>query len=115
MSEIPIGFSPLPRSDFNKVYPVATSMVGMERKNENSSAAALDIPASCPAAIVDMDLDVPGKTAERIWHAPIQMDCPSDMSFMSQVRIWLFEAFGPAPSAAAFLASTAHITIPPNN
>ena len=46
-------------------------MVGMERKNENSRADARDIPATCPAAIVDIEREVPGKTAERIWHVPI--------------------------------------------
>ncbi len=39
----------------------------MDRKNENSSAAGRDIPATCPAAIVDIERDVPGKTAEKIW------------------------------------------------
>jgi len=31
----------------------------MERKNENSSADARDIPQSWPAAMVDIDRDVP--------------------------------------------------------
>ena len=62
--------------DLKSVYSVATAIVGMERKNENSSAAARDIPASCPPAIVDMEREVPGKTADRIWHAPIQTAWP---------------------------------------
>jgi len=41
-------------------------MVGIERKNENSRAEARDIPAICPAAIVDIEREVPGNTAERI-------------------------------------------------
>ena len=51
---------------FNKSYPVATTIVGMERKKENSSAAERVNPAVCPAAIVDIDRDVPGKTADKI-------------------------------------------------
>src|SRR5215470_1471308 len=66
-----IAVACFPSSDFNKSYPVATIIVGMDRKNENSSADARDIPASCPAAIVDIDREVPGNTADRIWHAPI--------------------------------------------
>src|SRR4030088_2285715 len=84
-SATPMGFSSLPRSDFKSVYSVATVMVGMERKKENSSAAARDIPTSCPAAIVDIDREVPGNTAERIWQAPIQMAWPPWMSSIFQV------------------------------
>src|ERR1700747_3437772 len=83
--DTPIGFSPLPRRDFSRGYPVATIMVGIERKKENSRAEARDIPASCPAAIVDMDREVPGKTADRIWHAPIQIDWPRLISSIFQV------------------------------
>src|SRR5271165_2897892 len=78
--DTPIGFSPLPRSDLYSVYKVAAAMVGMDRKNENSSAEARDMPASCPPAMVDIERDVPGKTAEKIWQKPIQMDCPMLMS-----------------------------------
>src|SRR5215831_6946825 len=60
-------------TDFRKSYPVATAIVGIERKNENSSAAGRDMPAICPAAIVDIEREVPGKTADRIWQAPIQI------------------------------------------
>src|ERR1700747_2466535 len=101
--ETPIGFSPLPRSDFSNVYPVATIMVGMERKSENSSAEARDIPASCPAAMVDIERDVPGNTADKIWHAPIQIDCPRLMSSTCQVGIGLFEAPCPAFSQGAVI------------
>ena len=45
----------------------------MERKKENSSAASRDIPATCPAAIVHIEREVPGKTAESTWTAPIQI------------------------------------------
>src|ERR1700685_3986540 len=70
----PIGFSsPLPRSDFSRSYSVATVIVGIDKKHENSRADARDIPATCPAAIVDIERDVPGNTAERIWQAPIQI------------------------------------------
>src|SRR4051812_12178013 len=60
---------------FNKSYPVATTIVGIERKNENSSAADRDNPTVWPAAIVDIDREVPGKTADKIWTAPIQIAC----------------------------------------
>src|SRR6185312_13492979 len=83
--ETPIGFSPLPRSDFSKSKQVATIMVGIERKNENSSADARAIPAICPAAMVDIDRDVPGNTAERIWHAPIQIAWPRLINSIFQV------------------------------
>src|SRR6516225_2260251 len=73
------------REDFQKSYSVATTMVGMERKNENSSAAGRVIPASSPAVIVDMERDVPGKTAERTWQRPIQIAWPTDISAISSV------------------------------
>src|SRR6516165_3759738 len=41
-------------------------MVGMERKKENSRAEARDMPTSWPLAMVDMDREVQGKTAERM-------------------------------------------------
>ena len=41
-----MGFAPLPMTDLISVYPVAASMVGMDRKNENSNAAARDMPAT---------------------------------------------------------------------
>ena len=88
-------------------------MVGMERKKENSSAAARDIPTSCPAAIVDMEREVPGKTAERIWQAPIQIAWPPWMSSIFQVWIGEPGAPGPAFSHGAFMASMIHITMPP--
>ena len=80
-----MGFSPFPMIDLSSVYPVAASMVGKDTKNENSSAEARDMPATCPAAIVDMDREVPGKTAERIWHRPIQTAWPRLMVSIAQV------------------------------
>src|SRR3954470_7503139 len=88
-------------------------MVGMERKNENSRAAARDMPASCPAAMVAIEREVPGKTAERIWQAPIHTAWPNDMSSIFQVRMGFLGAFGPDISHTAFMPSTIHITIPP--
>src|SRR5271165_2609933 len=74
--DTPIGFSVLvPCKDFKRVYPVATTIVGIDKKKENSSADARDIPASWPPAIVDMDRDVPGNTADKIWQAPIHTAC----------------------------------------
>src|SRR3954451_14803445 len=57
----PCGATTLSRS-----YPVATTIVGIERKNENSNAAERDIPATWAAAMVDIDRDVPGNTADKI-------------------------------------------------
>src|SRR5271166_460158 len=108
-----MGFSPLPRSDLYKVYPVAATMVGMERKNENSNAEARDIPASWPPAIVDMEREVPGNTPEKIWQKPIQMDWPRLMLSIFQVWIRPPPADGPAASDFAFMASTIHIMTPP--
>src|SRR6267142_5382431 len=113
MCETPRGFAEFPINDFSKSYPVAATIVGMERKNENSSADARDIPANCPPAMVDIDRDVPGNTAERIWHAPIQIACPRLMSSMCQVRMRVPVAPNPAVSEVEFSSSTIHITIPP--
>src|SRR5512146_3146086 len=55
-------------------------MVGMERKKENSSADGRDIPASCPPAMVAIEREVPGNTAEAIWQAPIQTAWPRVIS-----------------------------------
>ena len=77
---------------------MAATMVGIERKNENSSAEARDMPASCPPAMVDMEREVPGKTAERIWQAPIQIACPRLMASIFQVWMRLAGAPGPAAS-----------------
>src|ERR1035438_5432416 len=85
----------------------------MERKNENSSAEARDIPASCPAAIVDMERDVPGNTADKIWHAPIHTACARDIVSIFQVWMRPPPADGPAASELAFMASMIHMTIPP--
>ena len=60
-------------------------MVGIDRKNENSSAEDLDIPASWPPAIVDIERDVPGNTPEKIWQKPIHAACPRLMSSIFQV------------------------------
>src|SRR5258707_229735 len=69
----------------SRSYQVATTMVGIERKNENSRADARDLPAICPPGMVDIDRDVPGKTAERIWQAPIQTAWPRLMASIFQV------------------------------
>src|SRR3954465_10301066 len=72
--------------NFSRSYNVAAAIVGLERKKENSKAASRDIPAICPPAMVDIERDVPGKTAERIWQAPIQMAWPSDIPSMCATR-----------------------------
>src|SRR5438445_13220374 len=102
---MPIGFSSFPITDLNNVYPVAATMVGIDKKNENSNAEARDIPANCPAAIVDIDREVPGNTAERIWEPPIQMAWPRLMSSILQVYMRLPGASGPAASERAFISS----------
>src|SRR6202011_5993452 len=83
--ETPMGFDPLPMTDLNSVYPVAASMVGMDRKNENSNAAARDMPATWPPAIVAIEREVPGNTAEKIWQKPIHTAWPIDRSSIFQV------------------------------
>src|ERR1700736_2693616 len=88
-------------------------MVGMETKNENSRAAARDMPAIWPPAIVDMEREVPGNTAEKIWQNPIQIACARLISSIFQVWMRLPLAPGPAASDFEFKASTSHITIPP--
>src|SRR6516225_4062943 len=115
MLDTPMGLPSLPRSDLYSVYSVAIAIVGMDRKNENSNAEARDIPASWPAAIVDIDREVPGNTAEKIWQAPIQMACPKLISSMCQV--WISPPVDPSPAASAFafLVSTNHMTMPPIN
>src|SRR6266852_9799346 len=90
-------------------------MVGIERKKENSNAEARDIPAICPAAMVDMDRDVPGKTADKIWQAPIQTAWPRLIASIFQVWMRPPEASDPSASERVFIASTIHITIPPTS
>src|ERR1019366_7135814 len=127
------------RIAFFNVQSVASIMVGIDRKNENSSAAARDIPASWPAAIVLIDRLVPGNTADKIWHAPIQIACQRVISSMNSVRYIRtgMLVIVPAPPLADLrfpccasavvsaskplaiglglpkIASTIHITIPP--
>src|SRR5215831_14136429 len=84
-------------------------MVGMERKKENSRAEGLDIPANWPEAIVDMEREVPGNTAEAIWQKPIQTACPVDIS--STCSVLNRPLGGVAPNRA----STIHMMIPPTN
>ena len=66
---------------------VATTIVGIDRKKENSSAAGRLIPASSPAVIVAIEREVPGNTADSTWHSPIHTACPMDMSSMSSVNL----------------------------
>src|SRR5579872_5890466 len=88
-------------------------MVGSARKKENSRAEARDRPAICPAAMVDIDREVPGKTAERIWQAPIQTAWARFIVSTDQVRIVLPGAPGPAFSDRDFHRSTIPMTTPP--
>src|SRR5215471_19296920 len=79
----------------------------MERKNENSSAEGRDIPAICPAVMVDMEREVPGNTAEKIWQMPIQIACHMDISSMRSV-LWR-----PPGGVRPNIASTIHMITPP--
>jgi hypothetical protein len=65
--------------------------------------------------MVDMEREVPAKTAERIWQAPIQIAWPPSMSSIFQVWIGEPRASGPAFSQGAFRASMIHITMPPSS
>src|SRR5688500_14581218 len=64
-----------PRTAWNSLKPVAANMTGIDRKNENSSAAGRLSPATWPAAIVAIERLVPGNAAARICAAPIKIDC----------------------------------------
>ena len=55
---------------------MAAIMVGMESRKLNSSAEGRSSPTIWPAAMVDMERDVPGKMAESDWQMPIQMAWP---------------------------------------
>src|ERR1700688_3581876 len=88
-------------------------MVGMERK-KTPGAAPRDIPAICPAVIVDIDREVPGKTPDNIWQAPIHIACPRLMLSIRHVWMRLFApAVSPVASDFEFIQSTSHITTPP--
>src|SRR3954454_8227094 len=78
-------------------------MGGMERRKLNSSAVDRSMPTNCPAAMVDMERDVPGKMAESDCHSPIQMAWPELIS-----STWMVLG-----SKREGHASTAHITMPP--
>src|SRR5581483_5243551 len=98
-------------------------MVGMERKNENSSAAGRDMPANCPPVMVDMERDVPGNTAENSWQRPIQTACPRLIGSTFSVRkptMLASDTALAAPTEPAgngrgfpYTASTTHIITPP--
>ena len=50
-------------------------MVGIESRKLNSRAVGRSMPTIWPAAMVDMEREVPGKMAESDWQSPIQMAC----------------------------------------
>jgi len=54
--------------------PVAATMVGTARRNENSTASFLDNPVTNPPMIVAADLETPG-IIETVWKRPIRMAC----------------------------------------
>jgi len=70
----------------------------------NSRAAGRSRPAIWPAAMVDMEREVPGKTAESVWQSPIQIAWGNDISSTSRVLA----------SRRAAQASTDHMTMPHN-
>src|SRR5271169_7059555 len=78
-------------------------MVGIESRKLNSSAVGRSIPTNCPAAMVDMDREVPGKMAESDWHSPIHTAWPSPIS-----STWTV-----CGSYRDDQASTTHMTMPP--
>src|SRR5690349_15151712 len=108
---------------FRKSYPVATIIVGMERKKENSRAVGLDIPANSPAVIVDIERDVPGKIAERICAAPMKTAWSNVMSSMRAVPGVAMEGrrygrtpawpVGDAPASVAGAAEVSALDISP--
>src|SRR6476469_8501539 len=84
-------------------------MVGIDRKKENSRAAVRDMPATCPAAMVDREREVPGKTADATWQMPIQMAWTSETSSMRSV-MWR-----PTVRGEPKYASTIHMMTPPTS
>lgn len=46
--------------DFSKSYPEAANIVGIARRNENSTAVSLLAPKNIAPKIVEADLDTPG-------------------------------------------------------
>src|SRR5580692_4170172 len=80
-------------------------MVGIDSKKLNSSAVGRSIPTNCPAAMVDMERDVPGKMAESDWHKPIQMAWPMPISSTCTV----------CGSYRHDHVSTTHIITPPSS
>jgi hypothetical protein len=78
-------------------------MVGMETRKLNSRAAGRSRLTNWPAAMVDMEREVPGKTAESVWQRPIQMAWGRDICSTSWVLASRWEA----------QTSTAHMTMPP--
>src|ERR1035437_5771449 len=84
---------------------VAANMVGMESRKLNSRAAGRDRPTNWPAAMVDMEREVPGKTAESVWQRPIHIAWGSDICSTSSVMAsWRTDQ-----------ASMIHITMPPRS
>ncbi len=78
-------------------------MVGMESRKLNSRAEGRSRPASWPAAMVDMEREVPGKMAESVWQRPIQMAWARLIS-----STWVVLAL-----RRALQASMIHMTMPP--
>jgi len=60
-----------------------------------------DSPASSPAAIVAIERDVPGNTGASVWHIPTHNACPNVIVSTSP------------DGRCPYIASTAHIIIPP--
>src|SRR4029079_8669967 len=89
--------------DSNKSHAVAAIIVAIESRKLNSKAEGRSIPTSCPAAIVAIDRDVPGKIADSDWHIPIHIYCTSPISSTCTV----------VGSNREDLASMTHITTPP--
>ena len=62
---------PAAKKNFNNLYALAPTIVGMARKKVNSVAAVLDTPRSNAPIMVTPERDVPG-TAASSWKQPIK-------------------------------------------
>lgn len=72
------------------------------------------MPATCPPAMVAIDREVPGKTAEKTWQKPIQAACRRLICSTVAVQFFELAVFGTAPPfRSPYATSTPHMTTPP--
>jgi hypothetical protein len=67
--------------------PVAAAIVGIAKRNENSTAFCRDSPVSCPPTIVAAERDTPGMT-DRDWMTPIAVACFGDICSKLSIAVF---------------------------